>query len=116
MSVGRAYVAFDLDQVPHSDIQDFLHWFDLAAEFDDDSGATTPMLTRWYETLLARYQPTPGWDGTKYFVASDFVWARINAPDAEETARQLARELGVGFYITGASIIEVELPDGTVIA
>ncbi|SER93126.1 hypothetical protein [Corynebacterium cystitidis] len=116
MSVGRAYVAFDLDQVPHGDIQDFLHWFDLAAEFDDDSGTTTPELTRWYEALRAQYQPTPGWDGTKYFVARDFVWARISDAAAEDTARQLARELGVGFYITGDSTIKVELPDGTVIA
>lgn len=118
MSVGRAFVAFDLAQVPHQDIQDFLHWFDLAAEFDDDTNATTPELTRWYEALLARYAPTPGWDGTKYFVARDFVWARINADneaEAEPFARQLAAELGVGFYITGDTTIRVELPDGRVV-
>lgn len=115
MSVGRAYVAFDLAQVPHAHIQDFLHWYDFAAEFDDDSGTTTPELTRWYDTLRVAYEPTPGWDGTKYFVARDFVWARINHAAAEDTARALAKELGVGFYITGDSTIQVELPDGTIV-
>ncbi|WIM67478.1 hypothetical protein QP027_10285 [Corynebacterium breve] len=115
MSVGRAFVAFDLDQVPHGDIQDFLHWFDQAAEFDDDSNATIPELTRWYDALHSKYQPTAGWDGTSYFVARDFVWARINVDGAEENARQLARDLGVGFYITGDMQIQVELPDGRIV-
>ncbi|MHA2789963.1 hypothetical protein ACXZ66_12605 [Corynebacterium sp. S7] len=115
MSVGRAFVAFDLDQVPHDDIQDFLYWFDQAAEFDDDSNSTTQELTTWYETLYTQYSPSPGWDGTKYFVAKDFVWARINVPGAEQTARSLAHDLGAGFYVSGDMKIQVELPDGSIV-
>lgn len=114
---------FDPADVPHGDIADFLHWYDLTTEwvedrdFDSTEGTTAP-LVQWLETMRAQYPPVvAGATGTtRYIVGSTCVYARFAdeiAEEADARARELAKEHGLGLYVAGSG--HFTLADGTVV-
>lgn len=111
---------FDPALVPHDDIADFLHWYDLTTEWVEDrdyasTTGTAETLLPWFETMSAEFPPrVAGATGTtRYIIGSTCVYARF-ADDvsaaAETLARRLAHDHGLGLYVAGSG--EVSLPDG----
>lgn len=114
---------FDPAEVPHGDIADFLHWYDLTTEWVEDrdfdsTEGTGSALVDWLETMRAEFPPVlDGAHGTtRYIIGSTCVYARFAdqiAESAAEQARILARRLGLGVYVAGSGYFT--LADGTVV-
>lgn len=114
---------FDPAAVPTDTIGDFLHWYDLTTEWAEDRDfdstvGTAPALLPWLETMRAAFPAKV--DGpeetTRYIIGSTCVYARFAdsiAAAANARAHELARELGLGAYVSGSG--EVTLADGSVL-
>lgn len=111
---------FDPALVPHGDIADFLHWYDLTTEWVEDrdytstDGTSAPLLP-WLSQLSTEFPPRiDGASGTtRYIIGSSCVHARFAdaiSAAAEERSRDLARANGLGLYVAGSG--EVTLPSG----
>ncbi len=114
---------FDPAEVPHGDIAEFLHWYDLTTEWVEDrdfdsTEGTSPALVQWLEPMRTQFPPViDGADGTtRYIIGSTCVYARFAdavAEAAEAQSRSLARQLGLGVYVAGSG--HFTLADGTIV-
>lgn len=114
---------FDPATVPTDTIGDFLHWYDLTTEWLEDrdydsTAGTADVLLPWLEVMRTAYPPKV--DGpeetTRYIIGSTCIYARFaDSIAAEATARahELARECGLGAYVSGSG--EVTLVDGSIL-
>lgn len=121
MAVASVLTVFDPQVVPHEDIADFLHWYDLTTEWVEDrdyhsTRGTARPLVDWLEVMRAEFPPkVDGATGTtRYIIGSTCVYARFAedvAQAAFKVAHDQAREHGLGVYVAGSG--EVTLADGT---
>lgn len=114
---------FDPALVPHGDIADFLHWYDLTTEWFEDrdydsTAGTAQSLLPWLSVVSEEFPPLiDGASGTtRYIIGSTCIYARFAdavSKAAETRSRELARAHGLGLYVAGSG--EVSLPDGSLL-